>query len=85
MTTRSPAVNQQTRIVNGRTYTGGQVAMRQSPQARARTRRPWRARPPGRGRGSRGRLNDGPIFPDLARPRILDGPNQVWSCTGNWD
>jgi hypothetical protein len=25
------------------------------------------------GEGSRGRLNDGPIFPDLARPRILDG------------
>ena len=22
--------------------------------------------------------HDGPIFPDLARHRILDGPNQVW-------
>jgi putative transposase len=22
--------------------------------------------------------HDGPIFPDLARNRILDGPNQVW-------
>jgi putative transposase len=24
--------------------------------------------------------HDGPIFPDLVRHRILDGPNQVWAA-----